>query len=172
MHPELGLLLHALPSQPAPLWSLLATVPLFGGFGLLLGPHFGPVWMPYVQNLVALFAARLGGATYIRGQRVAAADAARAMASDPRPPILYLRSFGDDGLAISAQRIFFLNPLRLCAALWGSSRGIRFEETLAAELAAYGPVVAIGPAERAAAAAWRRLLVRERMRPGRPASMG
>jgi hypothetical protein len=158
LHPELGLPLRALPSQPAPLWSFLATVPLLGGLVLLLGPHFDPAWMPYVQNLVAFALLALGGATYIRGQRVAAADAARAMAKDPRSPILYLRSFGDDGLTISAQRIFFLNPLRLCATLWGSGSNIRFEETLAAELGAYGPVVAIGqpnePLPQLGAARW------------------
>jgi hypothetical protein len=156
--PQLGLPLRALPSQPAPLWSLLATLTLLCGLGLLLGPHLGPAWMPYVQNLAAFALLALAGGIYVRGQRVAAADAARAMAKDPRAPILYLRAFGDDGLAIGAQRIFFLNPLRLCAALWGSGRRIRFEETLAAELAAYGPVVAIGqpnePLPQLGAARW------------------
>lgn len=144
MHPGLGLPLRALPSQPAPLWSLLATALLLVGLGLLLAPHPGPAWMPYAQNAVAFALLGLGGGAYVRGQRAAAAGAAEAMAKDPRAPILYLRSFQDDGLAVGAQRIFFLNPLRLCASLWGGGRAIRFEETLAAELGAYGPVVGIG----------------------------
>ena len=68
------------------------------------------------------------------------AGAARLRARDTRPPVLYLRSFEDDALrlpvVVSARRPF----LELFAAR-GSDL---FEESIAWQVAPYGPVVAVG----------------------------
>ena len=63
-----------------------------------------------------------------------------ALAADPRPPVLYLRSFDDDVVPLpsiaSARR-----PLFELFSLRGADP---FEECVAWELESYGPVVAVG----------------------------
>jgi hypothetical protein len=81
------------------------------------------------------------GGFVVRLARVwARATARRLRARDPRPPILYLRSFEDDDLRIptivSARRPF----LELFAARGSDS----FEESIAWQLAPFGPVIAVG----------------------------
>jgi hypothetical protein len=74
-----------------------------------------------------------------RARRLEAVDADQAMALDPRPPVLYLRSFADDdqaliddqGSAITRHSMQLLRPPSP-------------EEELAAFLRRLGPVVAIG----------------------------
>jgi len=74
-------------------------------------------------------------------RRLGSADARRLMLSDPRPPVLYLRSSGDD-------------RLRLRTATFGRSSLVgrftfrrldRFEEVLVRYLSRYGPVIAVNP---------------------------
>jgi len=93
-------------------------------------------------GLVALVA----GAFVIRLAR-AHARTTGARRTDPRPPILYLRSFDDDRLDIpsvhSARRPF--------AELFSLSGRDAFEESIAWELAANGPVVAVGHPARSTA---------------------
>jgi hypothetical protein len=76
-----------------------------------------------------------------RARRLAAVDAYRLMQRDTRPPVLYLRSFGDDAL-------------KLCAATFGRPsllerftprRFDAFEEVIARHFSATGPVIALNP---------------------------
>jgi TM2 domain-containing membrane protein YozV len=74
-----------------------------------------------------------------RTQRYEAPTAMEAMAADPRPPVLYLRSFRDDGHApVADVRIPILR--RLYSALQLTTP----EQHCADELEALGPVIAIG----------------------------
>jgi hypothetical protein len=83
----------------------------------------------------------LGAVIFGFARRLSSADARRLMRRDPRTPVLYLRSFGDD-------------RLRLWAATLGRPslverftlrRSNRFEEVLVRYLSRYGPVIAVNP---------------------------
>ncbi|MGH6804437.1 MAG: hypothetical protein ACREC3_13890 [Methyloceanibacter sp.] len=66
-----------------------------------------------------------------RAARHAQPSAASALASDPRPPVLLLRSFVDDSLLVD-QRI---------KVLIDQQATVRFEEAMSAYFSAYGPQV-------------------------------
>ena len=97
-----------------------------------------------ISVVVALAGAALlllGGVLLRSTRRRLRASAARLRATDQRPPVLYLRSFDDDDdlrlATMATPRRPFLEMLRL--------RGTDpFEEALAWELVAHGPVVAVG----------------------------
>jgi hypothetical protein len=83
----------------------------------------------------------LGAVIFLVARRLGSADARRLMLRDPRPPVLYLRSFTDD-------------RLRLWTAALGRPslverftprRFDRFEEVLVRHLSRYGPVIAVNP---------------------------
>jgi hypothetical protein len=83
----------------------------------------------------------LGAVIFRVARRLSSVDARRLMLRDPRPPVLYLRSFGD-------------NRLRLWTATLGRPwlverftlrRFDRFEEVLVRYLSRYGPVIAVNP---------------------------
>jgi hypothetical protein len=83
----------------------------------------------------------LGAVIFLAARRLRSADARRLMLRDPRPPVLYLRSFTDD-------------RLRLWTATLGRPslverftprRFDRFEEVLVRHLSRYGPVIAVNP---------------------------
>jgi hypothetical protein len=83
----------------------------------------------------------LGAVIFLVARRLGSADARRLMLRDPRPPVLYLRSFTDD-------------RLRLWTATLGRPslverftprRFDRFEEVLVRHLSRYGPVIAANP---------------------------
>jgi hypothetical protein len=74
-----------------------------------------------------------------RAQRNEAPDAAEAMAADPRPPVLYLRSFQDDGVPVLDDGGSTLTR-RFMALLAPQTP----EQELAIILSKVGPVVAIG----------------------------
>jgi hypothetical protein len=87
-------------------------------------------------SLLALGAIMFGVARWL-----SSVDARRLMLRDPRPPVLYLRSFGDD-------------KLRLWTATFGRPSLIerftprrfdRFEEVLVRYLSRYGPVIVVNP---------------------------
>ncbi len=93
-----------------------------------------------------LMAAAVGliavGAVIFRvGRRLGAIHARQLMLRDPRPPVLYLRAFGDD-------------RLKLWTATFGRTSLIErftprrfdtFEEVLVRHLSQYGPVIAVNP---------------------------
>ena len=83
----------------------------------------------------------LGAVIFLVARRLGSADTRRLMLRDPRPPVLYLRSFTDD-------------RLRLWTATLGRPslverftprRFDRFEEVLVRHLSRYGPVIAVNP---------------------------
>jgi len=92
-----------------------------------------------ILALAAYALIALGAGTLRRGWRHEAASAEEAMAADPRPPVIYLRSFADDGRMLLAS-----------AGRWSPSRvGAHFvatsaEQELAFVLERIGPVIAIG----------------------------
>ncbi len=85
-------------------------------------------------------AAGLGAWLFRLGRALGRAGTKRTLELDPRPPALYLRSFGDDTVllpAIASAR----RPLFELFSLRGADP---FEESVAWELNGYGPVVAVG----------------------------
>ena len=74
------------------------------------------------------------------GRRLRAAELFAAIQADKRPPILYLRSFEEDRLKVSAPSL-----RRTLAERLLGRRMRRFEEVLAWSLSRYGPVTAISP---------------------------
>ena len=83
----------------------------------------------------------MGAIIYRYTRRLGSIDARRLLERDSRPPVLYLRAFGDD-------------RLRLWTATLGRSSLIerftlrrfdRFEEVLVRRLSQYGPVIAVNP---------------------------
>ena len=84
--------------------------------------------------------AALGGVLFRLARAWGRATTHQLLSVDHRPPILYLRSFGDDALPIatiaSARRPFF--------ELFSFRGRDPFEEAVAWELTTYGPVVAVG----------------------------
>jgi TM2 domain-containing membrane protein YozV/alkylhydroperoxidase/carboxymuconolactone decarboxylase family protein YurZ len=73
-----------------------------------------------------------------KSRQYGALDADQAMARDPRPPVLYLRSFADDGAALIGEQP---SLMRLGAAVTAL---VTPEQEMADNLDAVGPVVAIG----------------------------
>jgi hypothetical protein len=87
-----------------------------------------------------LLVAVIGGILFRVARALGRADTRRLLAVDHRPPVLYLRSFGDDKVPLatiaSARRPFF--------ELFSFRGRDPFEEAVAWEYATYGPVVAVG----------------------------
>ena len=124
---------------PVDSWKLWgAAVAIGGGF-------FLPLFMRAVLELpqgparLVQYAALFGaGYLIIRGRRRTAASAAELKSADRRPPIVLLRSFGDDMMHIRPKwlRWSFIDN-------WYRS-GVTFERVVAKQLSLHGPVVAIG----------------------------
>ncbi|GAB2984222.1 hypothetical protein [Actinotalea caeni] len=74
------------------------------------------------------------------GRRLRAASLREVLEADPRPPVLYLRSFDEDRLALPAtlHRRGLMDTLNVV-------RRRRFEEAVVVQLQRIGPVVAIAP---------------------------
>jgi hypothetical protein len=76
-----------------------------------------------------------------RARRLAAVDAYRLMQRDTRPPVLYLRSFGDDALKLWTAT--FGRPSLL--ERFTPRRFDAFEEVIARHFSRTGPVIALNP---------------------------
>ncbi len=84
----------------------------------------------------------VAGAVLARlARRLAAVDAQRLMQRDTRPPVLCLRSFGDDALKLWTAT--FGRPSLL--ERFTPRRFDAFEEVIARHFAAAGPVIAVNP---------------------------
>lgn len=92
-------------------------------------------------TLSALGVALMLGCMWLlrRSRRHEAVSAAQAMADDPRPPVLYLRSFQDDGSVLLDDQ-----GIKSMQALIRATSPASSEEELARILERIGPVVAIG----------------------------
>jgi hypothetical protein len=104
------------------------------GTGLLLvfGRYFGGA-LAYLTDAIAFGLMALGYASYRRAKRHLAAPALDIRRQDNRPPVLLLRSFGDDVIPVQEFRLSFF-----------IQRAQTFEEILTQHLWDYGPVIAIG----------------------------
>lgn len=92
-----------------------------------------------VVFLVGVGAMLLGSWLWHLAQRLAAVRARTVLRRDPRPPVLYLRSFGDDRLRLRVAtygRAAFIERLT-------TRRLAPFEHVIARYLAQVGPVVAV-----------------------------
>jgi hypothetical protein len=134
--------------------SLLVVAMAFAAVGLA-GLAFGPSLSVLERSktlglgpdTISLLTALSGlvllvlGALSVRLARIwARTSATRQRRRDRRPPILYLRSFYDDALPLPA----VLTARRPFLELFLPRGSDPFEESVAWELAPYGPVVAIG----------------------------
>jgi hypothetical protein len=82
----------------------------------------------------------IGGFSVRLARMWARVSAERLRTRDPRPPVLYLRSFEDDELILPA----VLSARRPFLELFAVRGSDPFEESIAWQVSAYGPVVAIG----------------------------
>ncbi len=127
---------------PPPSWrhmrpSLALAVILVVGAGFVI-PFLAKTWDPGtsvrgVQNVVML----VGGAFLLWVRRRVARRGAEVRQHDPRPPVLLLRSFGDDMLRVG-------EGARWTTARNLNRRGMTFERVIAEQLLPFGPVIAIG----------------------------
>jgi hypothetical protein len=78
----------------------------------------------------------VGARQLIYGRRALLVAARELRKSDWRPPVLFIRSFKDDGLRVASSSLF--NPIRAFART-----GVTFEELVSRALSRVGPVVAI-----------------------------
>jgi hypothetical protein len=99
-----------------------------------------PRTVGYVFAIGGVAMVMLGGFVWRGARALGRARVREVLDADPRPPVLYLRSFADDALPLptiaSARR-----PLFELFSLRGADP---FEEPVAWELDSYGPVVAVG----------------------------
>jgi hypothetical protein len=78
---------------------------------------------------------------YVLRRQRSAVSALDLLASDPRPPVVYLRSFRDDGRKIERGLVFELAKL---FNLWAALAGRTIEQRIAKALKAVGPFIAVG----------------------------
>jgi hypothetical protein len=168
----LGAALHAL-GVVVLLGGACLAVPLWDWTGLQNWP--GSVrLLVFAASGIALL---LAGAELIRRARRLRVDSAHArMAQDPRPPILFLRSFAEDGATreeqgVQASRnhqgrtghVPLIGLVLAAFEIWRFLRGtddLSFEEELARWFGRFGPFVAIGkPGEELATLGASRLYV-------------
>ena len=83
----------------------------------------------------------LGAIIFRTARRLGSIQARRLMLRDPRPPVLYLRAFGDDRLKLWTAT--FGRPSLI--ERFTLRRFDTFEEVLARHLSRYGPVIAVNP---------------------------
>ena len=83
----------------------------------------------------------LGAIVFRSARRLGSIRARQLMLRDPRPPVLYLRSFGDDRLKLWTAT--FGRPSLI--ERFTPRRFDTFEEVLVRYLSGYGPVIAVNP---------------------------
>ncbi len=92
-------------------------------------------------GMAGLVLVALGAIIFRSARRLGSADARRLMLRDPRPPVLYLRSFGDDRLKLWTAT--FGRPSLI--ERFTLRRFDTFEEVLVRYLSRHGPVIAVNP---------------------------
>jgi hypothetical protein len=103
-------------------------------------PGLAPRTVGVVFAIGGLLMVALGAVLWRIARALGRARVNDVLSRDPRPPVLYLRSFGDDAVPLpiiaSARR-----PLFEFFSIRGADP---FEECVAWELDSYGPVIAVG----------------------------
>jgi hypothetical protein len=92
-------------------------------------------------RLMALLLLALAAVILRRARRRGALEARELLRRDPRPPVLYLRAFGDDRLRLRAATLGRRSLLEKLSP----RRFDRFEEIVVRSLSGVGPVVALTP---------------------------
>jgi hypothetical protein len=91
--------------------------------------------------VVAFILIALGAVIFRTAHRLASIRARQLMRRDPRPPVLYLRSFGDDRLKLWTATLG--RPALI--ERFTPRRFDTFEQMLVRYLSGYGPVIAVNP---------------------------
>ena len=126
---------------------LLSAVFAFLRLQVFIADHLSlPSWQAYAVGGPIIFILGVAGvATYSTGKKITAKAAAALAVRDPRPPVLYLRSFKDDSIAARGSQFV--------AAAGGAVGGILIslvgaltteEEQLAKAVQEIGPLLTIG----------------------------
>jgi len=126
----------------AVVWGLRELVFLPSLTHLRLADRTGvePHRLALLISLGGVATALAGTAVLRRGRSRARAGASAVRRADPRPPVLYLRSFEDDAIGLPS----VLSTRRPFTELFTLRTADPFEEGIAWELATYGPVTAVG----------------------------
>jgi hypothetical protein len=93
----------------------------------------------WLGALLGLALVAVGAICHRRARRLGSVEARRLMLRDSRPAVLYLRSFGDDGLKLWTATLGRLSFIERFAP----HRFDAFEEVLARHLSFIGPVIAL-----------------------------
>ncbi len=120
--------------------TLLAWVGVVGILGLysqIRDARMGALWFGLFMGLLSAAAALLLGLFRV-GKRLRAAGALTALKHDSRPPVLLLRSFRDDQVAVENR-----SPREPWWS-FGQRKVVTFEEMLYDLFSACGPVIAVG----------------------------
>lgn len=92
-----------------------------------------------ILGLLAIVFIGTGAGLFVQGKKMLALLKTATIESDQRPPILYLRSFGDEQATLGRLALYrWLSPVFVWAALKTP------EESLAEALGSLGPVLALG----------------------------
>lgn len=93
----------------------------------------------WLAGLLGLVLVAVGAICHRRARRLGSVEARRLMLRDSRPAVLYLRSFGDDGLKLWTATLGRLSYIER----FTPRRFDPFEEVLARHLSFAGPVIAL-----------------------------
>lgn len=128
-------------------WGFVCYALIIVGISVLFMARTGPrladtgfgIWLgTFLQANIGFGLWGLGAWARRHGRRAAVASAGELMAKDLRAPIFLFRSFADDGLTTLGRTARSLNPADMQSGM------MRFEEAIAVEMSAWGPVITIG----------------------------
>ena len=138
-------------------WFLLCLACGYGAMAALsVGAYRGSVYGAIAGGVIAWALMRYGALAFAIATRHAQASALSVLQRDPRPPVVYLRSFSaDHAAAPSPYRLVWrwwralLRGAIVTPRFWVQQREWTFEEVLVEGMGLMGPVVTIGrPGER------------------------
>jgi len=123
-------------------YGLFQVLPQSGTVALVPGQAPTPVQsVSSSLNVAALILVAVGAVIFRTAGRLGAIHARQLMLRDPRPPVLYLRAFGDDRLKLWTAT--FGRPSLI--ERFTIRRFDTFEQVLVRHLSRYGPVIAVNP---------------------------
>jgi hypothetical protein len=123
-------------------YGLYQALPQSGTVALVPGQAPTPVQnVSSGLEVAALVLVAVGAVIFRVAGRLGAIHARQLMLRDPRPPVLYLRAFGDDRLKLWTATFGRLS----LAERFTPRRFDSFEQVLVRHLSRYGPVIAVNP---------------------------